>query len=66
MFFTPRQGRTPHAPIRRWVLVGLLSIGMTLGAVVRVHAQDLTILGLTLGDTKLDYGRASVGAVLKF
>jgi len=37
MFFTPRQGRTPHAPIRRWVLVGLLSIGMTLGAVMRVH-----------------------------
>ena len=28
--------------------------------------QDLTVLGLTLGDSKLDYGRASAGVVLKF
>jgi opacity protein-like surface antigen len=31
------------------------------------HAfQDLTVLGLTLGDTKLDFGRASVGLVVTF
>ena len=31
------------------------------------HAfQDLTILGFTLSNSKLDYARASVGAVLKF
>jgi len=31
------------------------------------HAfQDLTVLGFTLSDTKLDYGRASAGLVLKF
>lgn len=28
--------------------------------------QDLEVLGFTLGDTKLNYGRASVGAVVKF
>jgi opacity protein-like surface antigen len=28
--------------------------------------QDLTVLGFTLGDSKLNYGRASVGLVLKF
>lgn len=27
--------------------------------------QDLTVLGLALGDSKLNYGRASVGVVLK-
>ncbi len=31
------------------------------------HAfQDLTVLGLTLSDTKLDFGRASVGLVVAF
>lgn len=31
------------------------------------HAfQDLTVVGFTLGDSKLDFGRASVGLVLKF
>lgn len=31
------------------------------------HAfQDLTVLGLTLGDSKLNYGRASVGVILAF
>ena len=31
------------------------------------HAfQDLKVLGLTIGDTKLDFGRASAGLVLKF
>ena len=31
------------------------------------HAfQDRTILGLTLSDSKIDFGRASVGVVLKF
>ena len=31
------------------------------------HAfQDLTVLGLTLSNSKLDYGRASAGLVLKF
>ena len=31
------------------------------------HAfQDLTVLGLTLGDSNLNYGRASVGLVLAF
>lgn len=28
--------------------------------------QDLTILGFTLGDSKVNYGRASAGVVLKF
>ena len=28
--------------------------------------QDLTVLGITLGDSKLNYGRASVGVILKF
>lgn len=32
-----------------------------------VHAfQDLTVLGFTLSNAKLNYGRASVGVVLKF
>jgi opacity protein-like surface antigen len=32
-----------------------------------VHAfQDLTVLGFTLSNSKLNYGRASVGVVLKF
>jgi hypothetical protein len=32
-----------------------------------VHAfQDLTVLGFTLGDSTLNYGRASAGVVLKF
>jgi len=31
------------------------------------HAfQDLTVLGLTLSDLKLDYGRASAGVIVKF
>lgn len=28
--------------------------------------QDLEVLGFTLGNSKLNYGRASVGLVLKF
>lgn len=37
------------------------------GDVRYFHAfQDLTVLGLTLTDKKLNYGRASVGVVLKF
>ena len=28
--------------------------------------QDLTVLGITLGDSKINYGRASVGVILKF
>ncbi|OFW18841.1 MAG: hypothetical protein A3H97_14320 [Acidobacteria bacterium RIFCSPLOWO2_02_FULL_65_29] len=28
--------------------------------------QDLSVLGFTLGDTKINYGRASAGVVLKF
>ena len=28
--------------------------------------QDLTVLGFTLGDSKLNYGRASVGVILTF
>jgi opacity protein-like surface antigen len=28
--------------------------------------KDLNLLGLTLGDTKLDFGRASVGLIFKF
>jgi hypothetical protein len=28
--------------------------------------QDITALGFTLGNSKLDYGRASAGVVLKF
>ena len=37
------------------------------GDVRYFHAfQDLNVLGLSLGDTKLDFGRASVGIVFKF
>jgi opacity protein-like surface antigen len=37
------------------------------GDVRYFHAfQDLEILGITLGDTKLDFGRASAGVVFKF
>jgi hypothetical protein len=28
--------------------------------------QDLTVLGFTLSNAKLNYGRANVGVVLKF
>jgi opacity protein-like surface antigen len=37
------------------------------GDIRYIHAfQDLTLLGFTLSDTKLDFGRASGGIVLKF
>ena len=37
------------------------------GDVRYIHSfQDLTLLGFTLGDTKLDFGRASGALVLKF
>jgi len=37
------------------------------GDIRYTHAfQDLTVLGFTLSDTKLDFGRATAGLVLKF
>jgi hypothetical protein len=37
------------------------------GDIRHFHAfQDLNILGVTIGDTKLDFGRASGALVFKF
>jgi opacity protein-like surface antigen len=49
-------------------LIGLLGDHFGVRGDLRyVHAfQDLTVLGFTLSDSKLDYGRASVGVILTF
>jgi len=49
-------------------LMGLLSSHVGLRGDLRYfHSfQDLTVLGFTLGNSKLDYGRASVGLVFAF
>ena len=49
-------------------LMGLMGAHVGLRGDLRYfHSfQDLTVLGFTLGDSKLDYARASVGLVLTF